>query len=91
LLLEEASRQRDFPFIEFRASAAGRQAYVKSTRLAVWHVAMIARHFDDPVPQVAAHLELPEFKIAAALSYAAAYAEEVASAIAENEAIAANI
>ncbi|MCC6626991.1 MAG: transcriptional regulator [Chloroflexi bacterium] len=87
VLLEEALRQRDFAYIEFRDTFVGRQAYIKGSRLAVWHVAMIARHFDDPVPQVAAHLEIPERQVAAALAYAAAFPDEIESAVADNDAL----
>jgi uncharacterized protein (DUF433 family) len=86
LLLEEGLRQRDFPGIEFRDSPAGRQAYLRGTRLAVWHVVMLARHFDDPVALTAAHLEVPIRHIAAALDYAAAYSEEINAALGENAA-----
>ena len=36
ILLEEALRQREFAFIEFRDSPVGRQAYLQGTRLAAW-------------------------------------------------------
>src|SRR5205814_401430 len=62
LLLEESLRQRDYPFIEFRDSPAGRQAYLQGTRIAVWHVASIAREYEADASKVAAHLEIPEIQ-----------------------------
>lgn len=86
LLLEEALRERDFPFIEFRDSAAGRQPYLQGTRLAVWQVALIARGFNGDIAQTATYLSLEEYQVRAVLNYAAAYAEEIEAAIQENDA-----
>jgi uncharacterized protein (DUF433 family) len=84
LLLEEALRQAEFAFIEFRDSTAGRQAYLKRSRLAVWQVASLARSFDGDIERTAAHLEVPTPWIQAALAYAAAYPAEIDAAIADN-------
>lgn len=84
LLLEEALRQREFAFIEFRDSRAGRQAYLKGTRLAIWQVASIARSFDGDPAGVAAHLEIAIPPIAAALAYGRAYPAEIEAAIDDN-------
>lgn len=85
ILLEEALRQREFPFIEFRDSPVGRQAYLQGTRLAIWQVEWLAREYDRDVHGVAEHLDLPPVQIAAALNYAAAYPEETEDAIKDNE------
>ena len=85
LLLEESLRQRDYPFIQFRDSGAGRQAYLQGTRIAVWHLASIAQEYDGDASKVAAHLEIPEVQVKAVLAYASAYADEVEAAIADNE------
>jgi predicted transcriptional regulator len=42
-LLEEALRREEFPGIDIRETAAGREAFVGGTRLKVWHVVMHAR------------------------------------------------
>ena len=94
VLLEEALRQREFTFIQFRDSPVGRQAYLQGTRLAVWQVASLAQEYggdaenrtaDFPrVDKVAQHLGLPSAGIRAALHYAAAYPEEIEAAIADS-------
>ncbi|MSQ14705.1 MAG: transcriptional regulator [Dehalococcoidia bacterium] len=84
LLLEEALRQREYAFIEFRDSAAGRQAYLQGTRLAVWQIVSLARDYAGDVGNTAAHLELPLSQVAAALQYAAGYPNEIDAAIADN-------
>lgn len=85
LLLEESLRQRDHPFIQFRDSPAGRQAYLLGTRIAVWHVAALTREYDGDASKTAAYLEVPEVEVRAALAYASAYADEIEAAITDNE------
>jgi uncharacterized protein (DUF433 family) len=85
LLLEEALRQAEFAFIEFRDSPVGRQAYLKGTRLAVWQVAWLARSLNLEAERLAAHIETPPVAVAAALAYAATYPVEVQAAIADQE------
>jgi len=85
LLLEESLRGREFAFIEFRDSPAGRQAYVKGTRLEVWWIAHLARDAGGDAAQIAALLEIPLAAVRAALAYAATYTEEIEAAIADNE------
>lgn len=85
LLLEESLRQREYPFIEFRDSPAGRQAYLQGTRIAVWHVAALARQYEGDVSKAAAYLEIPDVQVKAALAYAAAYPDEIGAAIADDE------
>jgi hypothetical protein len=41
-LIEEGLRHSEFPAIEFRDSAAGRQAYLVRSGLAIWEVLMVA-------------------------------------------------
>ncbi len=84
LLLEEVLRQREFAFIEFRDSPVGRQAYLQGTRLPIWQVVSLARHFDGDPGRVAAHLEIPAVQVAAALHYAAAYPDEIEAGIADS-------
>lgn len=84
LLLEESLRQREYPFIEFRDSPAGRQAYLQGTRIAVWHVAALAREYEGDASKTAAYLEVPEVEVRAALAYASAYPDEIDAAIADD-------
>ncbi|MBI4320060.1 MAG: transcriptional regulator [Chloroflexi bacterium] len=84
ILLEEALRQREFAFVEFRDSPVGRQAYLQGTRLAVWQVVFLARSYGGDVKQVSDHLGIPEIQVSAALNYASAYPVEVEEAINDN-------
>ena len=44
--MEEGLRRSEFAYIDFRDSAAGRQAYMQGSSLAVWEVAMLLRDYD---------------------------------------------
>ncbi len=85
LLLEEALRMAEFAFIQFRDSAAGRQAYVQGSGLAVWEVMFIARSHEGDITRTAGHLQWPENKVRAALNYAAAYPDEIQAALEDND------
>lgn len=85
LLLTEKLREEEFPFIEFRDSLVGRQAYIKGSSLAVWEVVLVARHHELDARRTAEHLEWPEEKVQAALVYAEAYPDEVLPAVEEVE------
>lgn len=86
-LVEEGLRRVEFAFIDFRDSAAGRQAYIQGSTLAVWEVLLLIRSYKGSVPSVAKHLQWPEHKVQAAANYAKAFAEEIESALAENSAV----
>jgi uncharacterized protein (DUF433 family) len=87
LLVEEALRMAEHPQIDFRDSIAGRHAYVKGSGLAVWEVAMIARHLDWDAEKVADYLNwLPE-RAQAVLNYVRDYREEIDAELADNDAI----
>ena len=85
LLLEESLREREFAFIEFRDTRAGREAFLKGTRLKVWQVVMVARGHEGDLARVAEHVGKPVVQIQAALTYAAAYPDEMAAALADND------
>src|SRR5215475_2895545 len=57
ILLDEALRQIEFPLIEFRDSASGRQAYIKGRRSTVWMVMLIARGYNNDAKKTAKHFE----------------------------------
>lgn len=86
-LVEEGLRRSEFAFVDFRDSAAGRQAYIQGSSLAVWEVLFIVQSHKGDVAAAAAHLEWPEAKVHAAVNYAKAFPEEIDAAIAENDAI----
>jgi uncharacterized protein (DUF433 family) len=85
-LVEEGLRRSEFAFIDFRDSAAGRQAVMQGSSLAVWEIVLLARGHKSNLKATAEHLEWPKAKVQAALNYAEAYPEEIDDALAENDA-----
>src|SRR5882757_10169408 len=59
-LVEEGLRRSEFAFIDFRDSAAGRQACVQGSTLAVWEVMLLVRSYRDDIAAVAKHLRWHE-------------------------------
>jgi uncharacterized protein (DUF433 family) len=86
-LVEEGLRRSEFAFIDFRDSAAGRQACIQASSLAVWEVMLLLRSYRSSVSAVAKHLRWTQAKVQAALHYAEAFPAEIDEAIAENDAI----
>src|SRR5277367_3243496 len=85
-LVEEGLRRSEFAFIDFRDSAAGRQACLQGSALAVWEVMLLVQSYRKNLPAVAKHLQWQLSKVQAAVNYAAAFPEEIDEAMAENEA-----
>ena len=85
-LVEEGLRRSEFAFIDFRDSAAGRQAYIQGSSLAVWEVALLVRSYKGDVAAAAKHLQWQEAKIQTALNYAEAFPDEIEEALSENSA-----
>jgi hypothetical protein len=86
LLVEEGLRRAEFPSIDFRDSAIGRQAFVRGSSLAVWEVVWVARGYQMDAGQTAAHLGWPEHRVQAALAYAAAFPEEISQTLKKQDA-----
>jgi hypothetical protein len=86
-LVEEGLRRADYAFIDFRDSAAGRQAYLQGSSLAIWEVMLLARDHQNDAAKVARYLRWPEAKVQAAFNYARAFADEIGEALAENDAM----
>jgi hypothetical protein len=86
-LVEEGLRRSEFAFIDFRDSAAGRQACIQASSLAVWEVILLLRSYKGDQTAIARHLRWPLSKVAAAVNYAEAYPDEIEEALAENEAV----
>ena len=84
-LVEEGLRRSEFAFIDFRDSAAGRQACIQGSTLAVWEVMLLLRSYNDNARPVAKHLAWPEAKVQAAINYAHAFPGEIDDALAEND------
>jgi hypothetical protein len=87
MFVEEALRRAEFAHIDFRNSAAGRQAYVPGTGLAVWEVVWLARHYQLDVGETARHLQCPAYRVQAGLDYAAAFPEEIEPVLQEQAAL----
>jgi len=85
-LVEEGLRRSEFAFIDFRDSAAGRQAYIQGSTLAVWEVMLLVQSYKSDVSAAAKHLKWPEAKVHAAINYAKAFPEEIEGALSENAA-----
>jgi uncharacterized protein (DUF433 family) len=83
-LVEEGLRRSEFALIDFRDSAAGRQAYIQGSTLAVWEVVMVVRSLRGSAAAAARHLAWTELMVQAAVHYAEAFPEEVEAALAEN-------
>jgi hypothetical protein len=85
-LVEEGLRRTEFAFLDFRDSPAGRQAYIQGSSLAIWEVMLLLRSYKGAVLAVAKHLHWPQAKVQAAVNYAEAFPQEIAEALAENDA-----
>jgi hypothetical protein len=85
-LIEEALRMGDFPYVEFRDTIIGRQAYIKGSRITPWFLEILARAYDRDVEQIAAHLSWPVHKVQGGLAYVEVFRDEIEAAIGENEA-----
>jgi len=83
-LVEEGLRRSEFALIDFRDSAAGRQACLQGSTLAVWEIMLLVRSYDGDIQAVANHLHWPAIRVQAADRYAESFPEEIEDAIAEN-------
>jgi predicted transcriptional regulator len=87
LLIEEGMREAEYAQIEFRDSAAGRQAYVKDSTLAVWEVILVATDHGMDVERVARYFQRPTEWVRAAFHYYEAYPAEIDQAIEDNRSL----
>ena len=86
LLVEESLRRAEFARVDFRDSAAGRQACLQGTSLAVWEVVLVGRSFAMDAEGTARHLSLPVMLVQAAFNYARGFPREIENALKDNEA-----
>jgi hypothetical protein len=86
-LVEEGLRRSEFAFLDFRDSAAGRQACIQGSSLAVWEVIFLLHSYQDDLAAVAKHLRWANTKVQAAVNYAEAFPDEINQALAENQAV----
>ena len=85
-LVEEGLRRSEFAFIDFRDSAAGRQACVQGSTLAVWEVMLLIESYKGDSRAVAGHLRWPQTKVEAAVEYAKVFPEEIKETLSDQAA-----
>jgi uncharacterized protein (DUF433 family) len=85
-LVEEGLRRSEFAFIDFRDTAAGRQACIQASSLSVWEVMQLVHSYKGDAASAANHLGWPLVKVQAAVHYAGVYPQEINEAIADNQA-----
>jgi len=86
LLLGEKIREIAHPHIVFR-EAAGRVAFVEGTGLSVWEIMMVGRNYDFDSKRTAKHLQIHDWLVEVAFTYAREYPDEVNARLAENDAM----
>lgn len=86
-LVEEGLRRSEFAFVDFRDSAAGRQACMQGSSLAVWEVMLLVRSYKNDLGATAKHLQWPLAKLQAAVNYAEAFPDEIDEALTEYSAV----
>jgi uncharacterized protein (DUF433 family) len=86
-LVEEGLRRSEFAFIDFRDSAASRQACIQGSTLAVREVVLLLRSHAGNSTAVARYLNWPPMKVQAAIHYAEAFAKEIDEEVADNDAM----
>lgn len=75
--IAEGMKMDEHPGVYFRQGALGRRAAIVGTRIDVWQVLQTVREHGNSVEEAADYLGLPVSKVRAAVSYAAAYRDEV--------------
>lgn len=85
--IEEAMREAEFAFIEFRNNAVGREAYMKGSRVQVWMVIVIAKGHGMSLERTAEYFNRPEEWVQAAFNYYRAFPQQIDDAIADYESI----
>jgi hypothetical protein len=90
-LVEEALRMIEFPGIEFRESVGIREAYLRGTRLKVWHLRWYSDFDDEDIARIASDFNVMPRTVADAFAYGRQYVDEIEASLAENRHIAENI
>jgi uncharacterized protein (DUF433 family) len=87
ILIEEGLRRSEFALIDFHSSPIGRQAFVQGTRIAVWQLILLAKHYHMDVSKIADHLACPDLWVEAALDYYKAFPLEIDAMLNEQEGV----
>lgn len=84
--VEEKLRESEFPYIEFREAYRERDAFLRGTNLKIWLLINHVHANNGDVVKTAVELDVPDTAVANAVEYAARYASEIDTALAENRA-----
>lgn len=84
VLIGEALVHERFPWVEFRDSVVGRQAYVVGSGLAVWEVVMVAEGYALDPARTAEHLDWARPRVECVLAYAREFPGAIQAALEEN-------
>jgi len=76
LYLKEKALEEEFPGINFRDAAGGREAHILGHRVAVWEVVDVHRAAKT-IAKTAEHFRWPPALVRCALAYAKAYPREI--------------
>lgn len=76
----------EYPGVEFRDCASGREAFVVGSSLAVWEIVMLAHAYQMDLGKLATHLGWTLERATQVMSYAEAHPAAVEAAIADNDA-----
>ena len=76
LYLKEKVLEEEFPGIGFRDSAAGREPYMLSQRVAAWEVLDVYREAKT-IRRTADHFGWPQYLVKGALAYAKTFPREI--------------
>ena len=85
VLIEEKLREVEFPGVDFRETAIGRQPFVSGTGLTMWEYLMVGQCYDLNAEQIANHFCHSIEKTEAFLRYYAAFPKEVETELAKND------
>ncbi|CAN5572763.1 hypothetical protein BH23CHL8_BH23CHL8_01800 [soil metagenome] len=83
--VDEGLRLEEHPNIVFVDEPAGRRARLAGTGLDVWEIVGTVHDNSGSVPDTAVYLDVPEWRIVAAMRYYADYRYEIDAWIAEND------
>ena len=90
LLIGKRLDQEEFPWLEFRDTVVGRQAFVRATGAAVWEVVFIAQSYGMDPRGAAEHFEWTEHLVRSVLTYAERHASEITPLVDDVRSIAAD-
>ena len=82
---QEQFRESKFPFLEFRDTIIGRQAFIKGSGLQIWMVILAAQSLAFDADRVAEKCSKPVDVIQGVFQYYLDYPQEIDNAIEDNQ------